>query len=185
MKKSLLMFLLAVCMLLVGCGKKVETKEYIIPGTVMFSPDDDDETKTMIIERMKYHKAGEEKVMEDAYIDENGDVVVVMTEKQRRKGLKDFDVAFPQIMFITENGFLGYGVNEDKTLLKMVFESEEVSQEEINQATIDNALDMLFTYQIYAGVLAEDAEVTLVLNYDDTGEDVIKVYKCEDMPFAE
>ncbi len=181
MKKIRFLVLFLFC-LLCGCSEKVKVEKYIIPSNIAFHPDESDEIKNIKVEQMKFQQEGKEKPLEDAYIDVNGDLVVVLTEKQKMQEKDNYEVVMNSIMSYMQDDLVSYTVNLNKNSITMHFKTKERAYDEYNQNNIDIALDMMFIYQIYEGVLAEDAEILLIFKYDNTGEIEQKVYKCEDMP---
>lgn len=181
MKKTKILILLLLC-LLCGCKEKEKVEKYIIPGNIAFSPDESYDIKKTKVDQMKFQQEGKEKPLEDAYIDGNGDLVVILTEKQKMQEKSNYEMVMNSIMSHMQDEVTSYIVNPDKTSITIDFKTKDNAYDEYNQKNIDNALDMMFIYQIYEGVLAENAEILLILNYSDTGETEQKVYKCEDMP---
>lgn len=180
MKKIKLLITLFLLCLLCACGKndkKVDIKEYVVPGNIMFSPEDDKETKEYIVANMKKQQS-----LEDVYLDDNEDVVMVMTEEQCRASLANSEMLIKEMMDLYVGGKAKYSVNAERNIIELYVNSKEVLDNEFYQSDIYIILGSLFLCQILTDVDIADAKVEVKINYMDTEASEVLTYTIDDMP---
>jgi len=180
MKKiSLLITVFFMCFL-VACGKNGENKDlkkYVVPGNIMFSPDDDKEMRKKIVSDMKNQES-----FEEIYLNDNGDVVMVMTKEQCDDSLANSGILIKEMMDFYTEGKVGYSINAERTMIELNVKSKDDMTDEYYQGIIDNVLDTLFLCQILNDVEVNDAKVEVKINYMDTEEVEVFTYTVKDMP---
>ena len=180
MKKTKLLITLFLLCFLCACGKKDEkigVKEYVIPGNIMFLPEDDKETKEYIVASMKRQQS-----LEDVYLNDNEDVVMVMTEEQCRASLANSEILIKEMMDLYTKGEAEYSVNAERNVIELTVNSKEILGDEFYQNKIYIILDTLFLCQILNDVDVDDAKVEVKINYMDTEASEVLTYTIDDMP---
>lgn len=179
MKKIKLLITLCLLCFLCACGKKdekVDVKEYVIPGKIMFLPEDDKETKEYIVASMKRQQS-----LEDVYLDDNEDVVMVMTEEQCRASLANSEILIKEMMDLYVGGKAKYSINAERNVIELNVDSKEILDDEFYQSKIYNILDTLFLCQILNDVDIADAKVEVKINYMDADPSEVLTYTIDDM----
>lgn len=180
MKKTKLLMTLFLLCFLCACGKKDEkadVKKYVIPGNIMFLPEDDKETKEHIVDNMKGQQS-----LEDAYLDDNEDVVMIMTEEQCRSSLSNSEMLIKEMMDLYVGGKAKYSINAERNVIELSVNSKEILDDEFYQSKIYIILDTLFLCQILKDVDVDDAKVEVKINYMDTEASEVLTYTIDDMP---
>lgn len=180
MKKIKLLMALCLLCFLCACGKnekRVDVKEYVIPGNIMFLPEDDKETKEHIVDNMKGQQS-----LEDAYLDDNEDVVMIMTEEQCRSSLSNSEMLIKEMMDLYVGGKAKYSINAERNVIELSVNSKEILDDEFYQSKIYIILDTLFLCQILKDVDVDDAKVEVKINYMDTEASEVLTYTIDDMP---
>ena len=179
MKKIKPLITLCILCFLCACGKndkKVDVKEYVIPSEIMFLPEDDKETKEYIVASMKKQQS-----LEDVYLNDNEDVVMVMTEEQCRASLANSEMLIKEMMDLYVGGKAKYSVNAERNVIELNVDSKEILGDEFYQNKIYNILDTLFLCQILNDVDVNAAKVEVKINYMDTETSEVLTYKIDDM----
>lgn len=172
---------MTLCLLcfLCACGKndeKVGVKKYVVPGNIMFSPEDDKETKEYIVANMKKQQS-----LEDVYLDDNEDVVMEMTEEQCRASLTNSEMLIKEMMDLYVGGKAKYSINAERNVIELYVDSKETLGDEFYRSKIYIILDTLFLCQILNDVDIADAKVEVKINYMDTETSEIITYTIDDM----
>lgn len=195
LKKSrvLIIALLTLCFMC-GCDKK--TKEYVIPGALYFDENTTKEEKAYLVVGIRTDRdENNKKFVEDAYLNEDGDIVMVMTEKQRKVQIQSNIECMPMMISFINDDLLGlsgtfskkcqaYYCDDEMTELYLYFVSREAFETSEYNATIDRILALMFSQQILNGGEREDIQATLYIEFIDTGDGETSTYHYDDLPIA-
>jgi len=180
MKKIKLIVALCLLCFLCACGKnekRVDVKEYVIPGEIMFLPEDDKETKEHIVANMKGQQS-----LEDVYLNDDEDVIMVMTEEQCRASLSNSEMLIKEMMDLYVGEKAKYSINAERNVVELYVDTKETLGDGFYQSKIYNILDTLFLCQILSDVDITDAKVEVKINYMDTDTSEVLTYTIDDMP---
>lgn len=195
-QKNIRVVFIALFMLcfLCGCGKK--TKEYVLLGIFYFREDAAKEEKQYIIANMRAERdENNNKKVEDIYLNDAGDVVMVMTEQQRKAYIQSNIDSVPMLVnFINgdEMGLNGsftkkcmsYNCDDEMTEMHLYFASREAFEASEYDTVINGVLSLMFEQQILNGESREDIQATLYIEFIDTGDVETSTYRCDDLPIA-
>ena len=191
--RAVFIALLMLCFMC-GCGKK--TKEYVLPGIFYFREDAAKEEKQNIIASMRAERdENNNKKVEDVFLNEAGDVVMVMTEQQRKAYLQSNIDSIPMLVNFINGDAMGlngsftkkcmsYNCDDEMTEMHLYFASREAFETSEYDTVINGVLNVMFEQQILNGGDREDIQATLYIEFIDTGDVETSAYHYDDLPIA-
>ncbi len=193
-KSRVLIITLFILCFVCGCDKK--TKEYVIPGALYFDENTTKEEKAYLVVSIRTDRdENNKKFVEDAYLNEDGDIAMVMTEKQRKVQIQSNIESMPIMISLINDDLLGvsgtfskkcqaYYCDDEMTELYLYFISREAFETSEYNTIIDRVLALMFSQQILNGESREDIQVTLYIEFIDTGDVETSTYRWDDLPIA-
>lgn len=168
-KSRVLIITLFILCFVYGCDKK--TKECVIPGALYFDENTTKEEKAYLVVSIRTDRdENNKKFVEDAYLNEDGDIVMVMTEKQRKVQIQSNIESMPMMISVINDDLLGvsgtfskkcqaYYCDDEMTELYLCFVSREAIETSEYNTIIDHVLALMFSQQILNGESREDIPI--------------------------